>query len=71
MPTRTWLCAGTRGTRTGDCASLVNYGAGDPVMPPQFATLFKPPRVPPLSGLYRVHDWNWSPSPSRARQVRR
>ena len=32
-------------------------------MPPQFATLFQPARVPPLSGFYRVHDWNWSPSP--------
>jgi len=42
---------------------LVDYGADDPVMPPQFATLFQPVRVPPLSGFYRVHDWNWSPSP--------
>ena len=42
---------------------LVNYGTDDPTMPPQLATLFQPTRVPPLSGFYRVHDWNWSPSP--------
>ena len=43
---------------------LVNYGTDDPTQPPQFATLFSPNRVPPLVGFYRVHDWNWSPSPA-------
>jgi hypothetical protein len=42
---------------------LVNYGTHDPTPPLQFATLFAPNRVPPLVGFYRVHDWNWSPSP--------
>jgi hypothetical protein len=48
---------------TGLRRELVNYGTDDPTMPPQLATLFLPPRVPPLSGFYRVHDWDWSPSP--------
>ena len=43
---------------------LVNYGTDDPTRPPQFATLFDPVRVPPLSGFYRVHDWNWAASPA-------
>jgi hypothetical protein len=43
---------------------LVNYGTDDPKPPPQFATLFDPARVPPLSGFYRVHDWNWAASPA-------
>jgi hypothetical protein len=42
---------------------IVNYSADDPAMPPQFATLFLPPHTPPLSRFYRVHDWNWNPSP--------
>jgi hypothetical protein len=42
---------------------LVDYGTDDPTQPPQLATLFKPPRVPPLSGFYRMHDWDWLPSP--------
>ena len=49
---------------------LVNYGTDDPVRPPQFATLFSPNRVPSLVGFYRVHDWNWEPSPA-TRQPRR
>ena len=53
----------TPNTDMGLRRELVNYGADDPVMPPQLATLFQPARVPPLSGFYRVHDWNWSPSP--------
>ncbi len=42
---------------------LVDYGSTDPTEPPQLATLFSPYRVPPLDGFYRVHDWQWSPSP--------
>ena len=53
----------TPNTDVGLRRELVNYGADDPTMPPQLATLFQPARVPPLSGFYRVHDWNWSPSP--------
>ena len=53
----------TPNTDAGLRRELVNYGADDPTMPPQLATLFQPARVPPLSGFYRVHDWNWSPSP--------
>jgi hypothetical protein len=53
----------TPNTDAGLRRELVNYGADDPVMPPQFATLFVPARVPLLSGFYRVHDWNWGPSP--------
>ena len=51
-------------TDAGLRRDLVNYGTDDPVMPPQLATLFLPARVPPLSGFYRVQDWNWSPSPA-------
>lgn len=43
--------------------SLVDYGSDDPTMPPQMATLFDPPRVPELGGLYRVYNWNWAQSP--------
>ncbi len=42
---------------------LVDYGSGDPTQPPQFATLFDPPRVPPLSQFYQMHDWAWASSP--------
>ena len=42
---------------------LVNYGSDDPTQPPQLATLFSPPRVPPISNLYRIHAWTWAPSP--------
>jgi hypothetical protein len=42
---------------------LVDYGPNDPTRPPQFATLFAPYRVPPLASFYRVHDWEWAPSP--------
>jgi hypothetical protein len=43
---------------------LVNYGSGDPTQPPQFATLFDPPRVPALVNFYRVYNWYWAPSPA-------
>ena len=43
---------------------LVDYGSDDPTQPPQFATLFSPNQVPPFSGFYQVHQWNWSPSPT-------
>jgi len=42
---------------------LVDYNSDDPNQPPQFATLFKPSRVPALIGFYRVSKWNWAPSP--------
>jgi hypothetical protein len=42
---------------------LVDYGSGDPTQPPQFATLFDPPRVPAFSNFYRVHNWNWGTPP--------
>lgn len=51
-------------TDAGLRRELVNYGTDDPRQPPQFATLFDPARVPPLSGFYRVHDWNWAASPA-------
>jgi len=54
----------TPNTDAGLRRELVNYGTDDPTRPPQFATLFQPVRVPPLSSFYRVHDWNWSPSPA-------
>jgi len=41
---------------------LVAYDSA-PTQPPQFATLFSPDRVPPLSSFNRVYDWKWSPSP--------
>jgi hypothetical protein len=50
---------------TPSLQELVSYGPpGDPIQPPQFATLFDPPRVPPLSDFYRVYNWNWAPSPA-------
>lgn len=42
---------------------LVDYGSGDPTQPPQFATLFNPPQVPPFAEFYRVHQWQWAASP--------
>lgn len=42
---------------------LVTYGPGEPVQPPQFATLFNPYRVPPLTNFYQVHHWIWAPTP--------
>ncbi len=42
---------------------LVNYGVGDETSPPQVATLFDPPRVPPFTGFYRVDMWDWKRSP--------
>lgn len=41
---------------------LVSYGADDGKRSPQLATMFSPVRVPGLRSLYRVYDWNWSPS---------
>jgi hypothetical protein len=53
----------TPNTDAGLRRELVDYGTDVPTRPPQLATLFQPARVPPLSGFYRVHDWNWGPSP--------
>jgi hypothetical protein len=43
---------------------LVDYGSDDPNQPPQFATMFRPYRVPDLLGFYRVGEWVWAPSPN-------
>jgi len=53
----------TPNTDPGLKRELVDYGSDDPTQPPQFATLFAPYRVPTLTNFYRVHDWNWAPSP--------
>ena len=53
----------TPNTDAGLRRELVDFGTDDPTKPPQLATLFQPARVPPLSGFYRVHEWNWSPYP--------
>lgn len=45
----------TTATRT-----LIDIGGPTDDDPPQLATLFSPARVPTLSAVYRVHDWNWS-----------
>jgi hypothetical protein len=42
---------------------LVDYGSGDPIQPPQFATLLNPSYVPNLRNFYMVHHWIWAPSP--------
>jgi len=42
---------------------LVDYNSDDPKQPPQFATLFKPARVPSLTGFYQIREWIWAPSP--------
>lgn len=42
---------------------LVSYGSANPTQPPQLATLFSPSQVPALDGFYRVHQWQWAPSP--------
>ena len=39
---------------------LVNYGSGDKIQPPQFATLFDPYQVPTFADFYQVHNWNWA-----------
>jgi len=54
-------------TDAGLRRELVDYGFAS-TQPPQFATLFSPNRVPLLVGFYRVHDWNWSPSPALGSQ---
>ena len=53
----------TPNTDPGLKRELVDYGSDDPIQPPQFATLFVPYRVPTLTNFYRVHNWNWAPSP--------
>jgi hypothetical protein len=49
-------------TDPGLVRDLVDYGCDDD-RAPQFATLFSPQRVPALVGFYRVHHWEWAPSP--------
>lgn len=41
---------------------LVSYGPSQEVLPPQFATMFSPVRVPGLRSFYRVYGWNWATS---------
>jgi hypothetical protein len=48
---------------TNSPAVFVDYGVGDPIQPPQFASLFSPQRVPNF-GSFRVNSWNWAPSPN-------
>lgn len=43
---------------------LVDYGSDDDTQPPQLATLFDPPRVPAFPTVYRIHQWDWAPSPA-------
>lgn len=54
----------TPNTDPGLRRELINYGSNDPTQPPQFATLFNPVQVPPLTGFYQIHQWNWAPSPN-------
>jgi hypothetical protein len=42
---------------------LVAYDTRAPIQPPQLATLFSPIGVPELAQFYRVHHWQWAPSP--------
>jgi hypothetical protein len=42
---------------------MVWYNYGQPHAPPQFSTMFSPDRIPSFVGYYKVHWWNWAPSP--------
>jgi hypothetical protein len=53
----------TANTDSGLQRELVDYDSDDSNQPPQFATLFKPSRVPELIGFYQVGEWIWAPSP--------
>lgn len=52
------LTSGTKG--------LVDVGrdAGELFQPPQLKTLFSPARVPTITDVYRVNNWNWATSPN-------
>jgi len=47
---------------------LVAYDSAAPVQPPQLATLFSPAKIPELKNFYRVHHWQWEPSPDLGRR---
>ena len=51
-------------TSSGLQQELIDYGSDDPTQPPQFATLFDPNQVPPISGYYQVHQWAFATSPT-------
>jgi hypothetical protein len=59
----------TANTDPGLERDLIDYGSDDPKQPPQFATLFDPPRVPTLAGFYQVHHWDWAASPDPGRRL--
>ena len=59
----------TLNTDTGFERDLVDHGSDDPTQPPQFATLFDPYRVPELANFYRVHHWDWAPSPQPGQRL--
>ncbi len=48
----------------GALKTFVTYNPGPADVPPQLATLFSPPRVPPFTSVYRVNNWNWAASPN-------
>mgnify|MGYP006291722291 CR=1 FL=1 len=47
---------------------LIQYGCDDDKAP-QLATVFKPARVPRITGLYQVHHWEWAESPDLGRRA--
>ncbi len=51
---------------TSGTKALINIGRdpNETSQPPQLATLFSPARVPTISTLYRVNNWNWATSPN-------
>lgn len=44
--------------------SLIDMGGPTDNRAPQLAGLFADKRIPALSNVYRVHQWNWEPLPS-------
>jgi hypothetical protein len=44
--------------------SLIDMGGPTDNRAPQLAGLFADKRIPALSNIYRVHQWNWEPLPS-------
>ncbi len=59
----------TLNTDTSFERDLVDHGSDDPTQPPQFATLFESYRVPELTNFYRVHHWDWAPSPEPGQRL--
>ena len=48
---------------TGHNLNFIGGSADDPQGPPQLARMFNPERVPVFTNAYRIHRWNWAPSP--------